>query len=46
MDKARKGEDIKKIMNEAASYSGEWLMKHILVMDKKYTKFLQEHGVK
>ncbi len=46
MDRARKGEDIKKIMNEAASYSGEWLLTHILVMDKKYTKFLQEHGVK
>jgi len=46
MDRARKGEDIKKIMKEAASYSGEWLLNHILVMDKKYTKFLQEHGVK
>ncbi len=46
MDRARKGEDIKKIMNEAASYSGEWLLQHILIMDKKYTKFLVERGVK
>lgn len=46
MDRARQGEDIKKIAKEAASYSGEWLFKHILVMDKKYTKFFQEKGVK
>lgn len=46
MDRIRQGGDIKKIAKEAALYSGEWLFKHILAMDKKYTKFFQEKGVK
>jgi len=37
--------DLAKFTDEAASYSIEWLSKHILLMDKKYSVFFKEHGV-
>lgn len=46
-DRVRSGkEDVKKIVEEVASYSGDWLSHHILEVDKKYTKFFNEHGLK
>ena len=39
-------EDVKKLLEEAASYSGNWLSQHILETDKKYTIFFNEHGLK
>jgi len=38
--------DVKKLTEEVASYSGSWLSNHILEVDKKYTKFFNEHGLK
>jgi hemerythrin-like metal-binding protein len=38
--------DVKKIIDEFADYAGEWLLGHILVLDKAYTKFFNEHGIK
>ena len=38
--------DVKSMAKEAAEYAGNWLVKHILVMDKGYTKVFIEHGVK
>lgn len=37
--------DVKKIVEEVAAYSGDWLAHHILEVDKKYTKFFNEHGL-
>ncbi|TRZ63996.1 MAG: hypothetical protein D4Q79_02490 [Spirochaetia bacterium] len=37
--------DIKKLAEEMASYSGNWLLAHIVVVDKRYTKFFNEHGL-
>lgn len=39
------GIDVKKMAQETASYSSEWLSRHILVVDIQYTKFFKEHGV-
>ncbi len=38
--------NIKELAKEIASYSGDWLSHHILIMDKQYTKFFIEHGLK
>ena len=38
--------DVPKLAEEAAIYSGNWLFHHILLIDKKYTKFFQEHNIK
>lgn len=38
--------DVKNIAKEAAEYAGNWLSKHILVMDKGYVRVFIEHGVK
>jgi hemerythrin len=38
--------DIKELAKEIASYSNDWLSYHILIMDKQYTKFFIEHGLK
>ena len=32
-------------VNEAAIFAGEWLLNHILIMDKTYTKFFNDHGI-
>lgn len=37
--------DFKKIALGMASYSGEWLITHIAVVDKQYTKFFNERGL-
>ncbi|MEK7574514.1 MAG: bacteriohemerythrin [Patescibacteria group bacterium] len=37
--------DIKKLAGEMASYSSDWLMNHISLVDKKYTVFFKEHGL-
>ncbi|MFA5098796.1 MAG: bacteriohemerythrin [Candidatus Paceibacterota bacterium] len=37
--------DIKKLAEEMAAYSGNWLLAHIMVVDKLYTKFFNEHGL-
>jgi len=39
------GSDFKKIAEEMASYSINWLSGHILLVDKKYTQFFNEHGL-
>lgn len=40
------GADAVKVAETAAAYAGQWLLKHILFMDKQYTKFFQEKGLK
>ncbi len=44
-DIKKEGADVKKLAKDMASYSSEWLSNHILSMDKKYTKFFNEHGL-
>lgn len=39
-------QNIEELSEEVAEYAGNWLLKHILVMDKKYSAFFNEHGVK
>lgn len=41
-----KGVDKKAILKEVAEFAGDWLMRHILVMDKKYSEFFNEKGIK
>lgn len=35
-----------KIASEMAVFAGDWLMEHIMVMDKKYEAFMNEAGLK
>jgi hemerythrin-like metal-binding protein len=37
--------DPRELALEMALYSGDWLLRHILIMDKKYTEFLVGKGV-
>jgi hemerythrin len=37
--------DLAKLVDEVAAYSIYWLSNHILLMDKKYTVFFEEHGI-
>jgi len=37
--------DFKQMAGEMASYSGNWLLTHIMVVDKRFTKFFNEHGL-
>ncbi len=47
LDRAKNEEaGVKKLVEEVASFSGNWLSHHILEVDKKYTKFFNEHGLK
>lgn len=39
-------EDIKKIIENCALFAGNWLLDHILVMDKEYSNWFNEHGIK
>ncbi len=41
----KEGTDIAKMTEEMASYSSDWLSKHIISMDKKYTKYFNERGL-
>ncbi len=38
--------DFKQLGLETAIFAGDWLQRHILLVDKQYTKFFQEKGVK
>jgi len=38
--------DIKTLADEVATFAIYWLSDHILLMDKQYTVFFREHGVK
>lgn len=37
--------DLAKLAEDVASYSINWLSNHILLLDKKYTVFFEEHGI-
>ena len=39
-------QDKKAVLKEMAEFTGDWLMNHILKMDKQYSKCLNEHGIK
>jgi hemerythrin len=43
--KAREGEADKNFIAETAKFIGDWLLNHILKMDKEYGKFLNEKGI-
>lgn len=38
--------DIRDLAKETADFAGNWLMNHIFVMDKQYTDFFLEKGLK
>jgi hemerythrin-like metal-binding protein len=38
--------DAKETIKEIAEFTIDWLLKHILVVDKKYSEFFNQHGVK
>jgi hemerythrin len=38
--------DTKQIIKEVADFSGEWLLDHILIVDKKYSEWFNSHGIK
>lgn len=42
----KEGTDTKKLALEIAEFAGDWLMNHIIVMDKKYVDFMREVGIK
>lgn len=39
------GADQKELIKEAADFAGDWLLNHILLVDKQYSKFFNEHNV-
>ncbi len=41
----KEGADFNKIAQEMTAYSGKWLLTHIIVVDKQYTKFFNERGL-
>ena len=40
------GADAKNLALQMAEFAGDWLMNHILAMDKKYEEFMREAGIK
>jgi hemerythrin len=38
--------DLQKLSREVSEFAARWLFDHILFMDKKYSKFFNEHGIK
>ena len=47
IDRARAEEvDRQETIKEAANFAGDWLLNHILVVDKQYSKCFNEHGLK
>jgi len=47
LDQARDEKaDIQTIAQDMATYSGNWLLGHIVTFDKKYTVYFQDHGLK
>lgn len=45
IDNARKNINISKLTEEASQFAGNWLLEHILVVDKRYSKWLNDHGI-
>ena len=43
---ATAGTDVRAIAAEMAEYSGNWLREHIITVDKQYSAFFNEHGVR
>lgn len=39
-------ENLKPLLEEIAEYSGNWLASHIMKMDKQYSDFFHERGLK
>lgn len=37
--------DPREIVKEVANFAGDWLLDHILNMDKKYSKWFNDHGI-
>ena len=37
--------DTKKTVKEVANFASSWLLDHILIMDKKYSKWFNDHGI-
>ena len=37
--------DVRKLAEDAAEFSGKWLMNHIRVMDQRYSDFFTEKGL-
>lgn len=47
LDDVRKATtDVTGLSENIASFSSDWLKKHILLMDKQYTTFFREHGLR
>ncbi|MFH0890899.1 MAG: bacteriohemerythrin [Candidatus Liptonbacteria bacterium] len=47
IDKTRaENADIKRIAEAVAEFAAEWLLNHILHVDKKYSEFFNQHGIK
>lgn len=40
------GVETKALSKEMAEFAGNWLMDHIMAMDKKYVSFMREAGIK
>lgn len=40
-----KNKDKKEVLEEIAKFTGDWLMNHILIVDKKYSEFFNEKGI-
>lgn len=40
-----KNKDKKEVLEEIAKFTGDWLMSHILIVDKKYSEFFNEKGI-
>ena len=40
----KSGVDFQKLAEDMALYSGAWLQEHIMIMDKKFTPFFNQHG--
>ncbi len=38
--------DVKKIGRELSDFAVDWLLGHVTLMDKHYTEFFNEHGIK
>lgn len=38
--------DTRKVIKEIVGFTTNWLFDHILVMDQKYSKYFNDHGIK
>lgn len=45
-DAMQENADINQLAGAAAEYTGNWLVKHIIIMDKAFTGVFHEHGLK